>query len=104
MKICAIIIVEGEIVSFDFNPNINLTNVQASSKPTEGGGGNTGYFRRGKKKEDDDLLQFAKETPADSFEKVELEQDDSEDTFFDLIANFFDFVINFIKKLFKNNK
>ncbi len=100
MHNCAIIIVEGAIVSFDFNPNVNLTNVQASSKPTDGGGGNTGYFRRGKKKDEEDLLHF-KESPTDSFEKIELEQDADDESFLDLIKNFFAAVANFIKSLFK---
>ena len=104
MEIYAIIIVEGDIVSFDFNPNMNLTNVQASSKPTEGGGGNTGYFKRGKKKEEDELLHFANDCPTDSFEKIELEQDGEDDSFFDLIKNFFSSVVNFIKELFKTKK
>ena len=31
-------------MSFDFSPNINLSNVQASHKTTDGGGGNTAIF------------------------------------------------------------
>ena len=55
-------------MSFDFNPIGNLSNVQASSKTTEGGGGNTGYFQRGKKDEEEINLKFAKDYPEDSFE------------------------------------
>ena len=47
-------------MSFDVSPNVNLTNVQASHKSTDGGGGNTGYFQRGESEEESQAL-FKKE-------------------------------------------
>ena len=54
-------------MSFDINPNRNLSNVQASSKTTAGGGGNTGYFQR--ENSEEEPIEFAKDYPDDSFEK-----------------------------------
>ena len=59
-------------MSFDINPpSKNLSNIQASSKTTDGGAGNTGYFQRGKKSKEQEKkfgLTFSAESELDSFE------------------------------------
>lgn len=89
-------------MSFDFNPNVNLTNVQASAKASEGGGGNTGYFQRGQSEEEDIGLNFAKNYPDDSFVKESdlLNEKEPDLSFIDNIFNFFKKIIAKIKTLF----
>ena len=87
-------------MSFEINPNRNLSNVQASHKSTDGGAGNTGYFQRGEEEEIN--LGFAKDYPNDSFSKedVVFEEEDSE-SLLDFLKKLFKDIINSIKKLFK---
>ncbi len=85
-------------MSFDFSPIGNLSNVQKSSKPTDGGGGNTGYFQRGNEEEEANLA-FKKDYPQDSFEKVDL--NDIEENPQTEEAGFFSKLIAFFKKFFK---
>lgn len=99
----AIIIVEGANMSFDINPSRNLSNVQASSKTSDGGAGNTGYFQRGQS-EDEELLGFAKEYPSDSFERVELPEPEDNDSLMDVIKELFASILNFLKSLFVKQK
>lgn len=84
-------------MSFDFSPNVNLTNVQASHKSTDGGAGNTGYFQRG----NDDTSQslFKKEELFDSFSSSEKKQFSEEEdlTFFELIKKYICLLIKNIK-------
>ena len=88
-------------MSFDFGPMKNLSNVQASSKSTPGGGGNTGYFKRGKKDEDEIELGFAKDYPDDSFEHVEIIEDEEESQgFLDMIKGLVTDLIEAIKGFF----
>lgn len=82
-------------MSFDMGPMNNLSNVQKSAKTCSGGGGNTGYFARGKK-DDDNLVEFSKDYPDDSFEKVTLEDLQEENS-----SGFFDSIVQFFKKIFK---
>jgi len=96
-------------MSFDFNPvNNNLSNVQASSKTSDGGAGNTGYFKRENKEEN--ILEFAKDYPEDSFEHIELSdfEQEKEEGFFKflkkLYVRFLALVLYKIKKLFKKRK
>ena len=84
-------------MSFDVNFGKNLSNIQASSKTTDGGAGNTGYFQRGEK-EENNLLGFAKDYPNDSFEKIELPEENEGSSFLDVISDF----ISSIIKIFKN--
>lgn len=84
-------------MSFDFSPNVNLTNVQASHKSTDGGAGNTGYFQRGT----DDTSQslFKKEELFDTFSSSgKSELNNEEDlTFFELIKKYICLLIKTIK-------
>ena len=86
-------------MSFDINLSKNLSNVQASSKTTDGGAGNTGYFQR-ESQEDNNLLTFTKDYPVDTFEKIELPEETDEESFLDVIEKVFASIIKFIKKLF----
>ena len=86
-------------MSFDFNPIGNLSNVQASSKTTEGGGGNTGYFQRGKKEEETNL-GFAKDYPEDSFEQSGTLDEIQNQSFLDIIKGLFLDLIEAIKGFF----
>jgi len=86
-------------MSFDFNPIGNLSNVQASSKTTEGGGGNTGYFQRGQKEEEVEL-GFARDYPEDSFEHQGTLDEIQNQSFLDIIKNLFLDFIEAIKNLF----
>ena len=89
-------------MSFDFSPNINLSNVQASHKTTDGGGGNTGYFQRGSSDEESQAL-FKKEDTFDSFSlsaQTE-EQDEDKESFIDTIIKFFNKIIQKIKTVLK---
>ena len=87
-------------MSFEINPNRNLSNVQASHKSTDGGAGNTGYFQRGEEEEIN--LGFAKDYPNDSFSKEDIvfEEEDSE-SLLDFLKKLFKDLINSIKKFFK---
>ena len=85
-------------MSFDINPNRNVSNVQASSKTTDGGGGNTGYFQRGKTKEEE-AFEFKKETPEDSFEKITLEDLEEETN----EPSFLEKIFNWLKKILKQH-
>ena len=86
-------------MSFDFNPIGNLSNVQASSKTTEGGGGNTGYFQRGKSEEEVDL-GFARDYPEDSFEHQGTLDEIQNQSFLDIIKNLFLDLIEAVKGFF----
>lgn len=88
-------------MSFDINPNRNLSNVQASHKSTDGGAGNTGYFQREQKEEAS--FEFAKDYPKDSFIKEEdiVFEDSEMESILDLIKNLFKNFIDAVKKLFK---
>ena len=92
-------------MSFDFNSiNSNLSNVQASAKSCPGGGGNTGYFQRNGGKEEN-ILEFAKDYPEDSFEHIELENNEEKDIgFFELIKKFFIKLIVKIRHSFRKKK
>lgn len=88
-------------MSFDLGPiNRNLSNVQASSKTTDGGGGNTGYFCRGQQEEN--KLNKAKDYPEDSFEIQGTLDEIQEQSFLDIIKNlfldFFEAIKNFFIK------
>ena len=83
-------------MSFDINPNRNLSNVQASSKTTAGGGGNTGYFQRNQEEEP---IEFAKDYPEDSFEKQGYEPIE-EESLISIIKNLILDFINSIKNFF----
>ena len=86
-------------MSFDFSPLGKLSNVQASSKTTEGGGGNTGYFQRGQKEEDVNL-EFAKDYPEDSFEREGTLDEIQNQSFIDIIKNLISDFIEVIKNFF----
>ena len=87
-------------MSFDINPSINLSNVQASHKTSEGGAGNTGYFQREESEEIN--LGFAKDYPSDSFSKEEVVFEEEEtESLWDLLVRIFKEFITSIKKLFK---
>lgn len=91
-------------MSFDINPpSRNLSNVQASQGSCPGGGGNTGYFRRGKKEEDVDL-HFASDYPEDSFEKMDILNEDSKTPLLDAIFSFFNKIFDKIKSFFIKTK
>lgn len=81
-------------MSFDFSPNINLSNVQASHKSTDGGAGNTGYFQRGNDESSQSL--FKKEDLYDTFSSsAKLQYSEEEDlTFFELIKKYLYLFIN----------
>ena len=83
-------------------PLNNLSNVQKSAKTCAGGGGNTGYFARGQE-EDANIVEFAKDYPNDSFEKITLDdiQKNDDGDFFALIKKLFLKIIQFIKNIFK---
>lgn len=87
-------------MSFDFNPIGKLSNVQASSKTTEGGGGNTGYFQRGQK-EEETSLGFVKDYPDDSFEHEGTLDEIQNQTFLDIIKNLILDFLEAIKGFFK---
>ncbi len=89
-------------MSFDMGPLNNLSNVQKSAKTCAGGGGNTGYFARGQE-EDENIVEFAKDYPNDSFEKITLDdiQKNDDSDFFALIKKLFLKIIQFIKNIFK---
>ncbi len=91
-------------MSFDFDPNINLSSVQASHKTMDGGGGNTGYFQRNNSEENEEAtFHFKNENKFDSFDstiKIETEEDE-EELLIEKIVKFFKNIINKIKKLFK---
>ncbi len=89
-------------MSFDFSPNINLSNVQASHKTTDGGGGNTGYFQRRSSDEESQAL-FKKEDTFDSFSLSAQTEEQAEDkeSFIDSIIKFFEKIIQKIKTVLK---
>lgn len=88
-------------MSFNFNLNPNLSNVQASSKTTAGGGGNTGYFQRGKKEEENKEINcFTEAYPEDSFNLSTDEQEEQQETIISSILNFISGLIDSIKKAF----
>lgn len=96
-------------MSFDFNPiSNNLSNVQASSKTSDGGAGNTGYFKREQKEEN--MLEFTKDYPEDSFEYISLEdiQQEKDESFLKflkrLYVRFLALILYKIKKTFKKKK
>jgi len=87
-------------MSFNFNLNPNLSNVQASSKSTPGGGGNTGYFQRGAKEEENKEIDcFTEAYPEDSFDLSADIQEESE-SILSGILNFISDLIESIKGLF----
>lgn len=87
-------------MSFDINPpRNNLSNVQASSKTTDGGGGNTGYFRRDGEKEEE-ILNFKKDFEGDKFVKEEENEEEETQSFLDIFLNFFSNLIDAIKNFF----
>ena len=86
-------------MSFDINFNKNLSNVQASSKTSDGGAGNTGYFQREEEKENN-LLGFAKDYPNDSFEKIEITEDEQEQSLLEIILDLFSSIVKFFQELF----
>ena len=88
-------------MSFNFGPMQNLSNVQASSKTTQGGGGNTGYFQRGKKEEEEIDLGFAKDYPEDSFEKEEDLTYENNQSLLEIVKNLFIDLFEAIKNFFK---
>ena len=88
-------------MSFDFGPMRNLSNVQASSKTTDGGGGNTGYFQRGRKQEEEVDLGFAKDYPEDSFEKENDLTYESNQSLLEIVKNLFSDLFEAIKNFFK---
>ena len=72
-------------MSFDLGPiSKNLSNVQASSKTTDGGGGNTGYFQRGRKEEEINAGKV-KDYPEDSFESQGTLDEIQQQTFLEII-------------------
>ena len=85
-------------MSFDINLGKNLSSVQASSKTMDGGAGNTGYFQREEQKENN-LLGFAKDYPNDSFEKIEIPDEEQEQSFLDIIFDLIASIVKFFKKL-----
>lgn len=89
-------------MSFDMGPMGNLSNVQKSAKSCAGGGGNTGYFSRNGGEEDENIVEFAKDYPNDSFEKIDIkniEQEEKTD-FLTLLKDFFKKVFKTIRNLF----
>ncbi len=87
-------------MSFDINPpRNNLSNVQASSKASEGGGGNTGYFRRDGD-EEESSFNFKKDFEGDSFVREENLEEVKEQSFFEIIKNLFLDLIEAIKNFF----
>jgi len=95
-------------MSFDITPpNNNLSNIQASSKPTDGGAGNTGYFAQGKKKKEEKKygITFQTESELDSFQKSSKEQNEQKEPELEE-TGFFKSIINFFKNFFssKENK
>lgn len=87
-------------MSFDMGPMGNLSNVQKSAKSCAGGGGNTGYFSRDD--EEENVVEFAKDYPNDSFEKLDINDIVKEEDF-DFLAflkEFFVKLFNSIKNLF----
>ena len=90
-------------MSFDINLGKNLSNVQASSKTSDGGAGNTGYFGR-QANDEDKLLGFKKDYPNDSFEKIEIPKAEEEDkSILELIKELILSIFQFIKELFSIN-
>ena len=89
-------------MSFDINPNKNLSNVQASSKSCPGGGGNTGYFKRGKKEEEETFNFKTEDYPNDSFVgEVEFPQEQEQsllEFLKGLILEFLEMIKGFFKK------
>ncbi len=70
-------------MTFNFNPlsslNQNLTNVQKSSKTSDGGAGNTGYFARGKNEQEEQQIIFETDDyPKDTFEYEKEEKVESD--------------------------
>ncbi len=95
-------------MSFDFDPNINLSNVQASHKPTDGGGGNTGYFQRNTEENEETSFHFRNNNECDSFnlsmDSIIDEEKNDEDGIFDKIINFIKKILEKIKTILKQNK
>ena len=92
-----IIVKEGDFMSFDINPNRNLSNVQASSKTSGGGAGNTGYFQRGEAEEES--IEFSKDYPDDSFER-QGEETVEEESLISIIKNLISDFLSAIKNFF----
>ena len=89
-------------MSFDFSPNMNLSNVQASHKPSDGGGGNTGYFQRGNSEENNQYF-FNKQDETDSFNlSITIDNDEEQDAgFIETIKKLFYKLVEKIKKALK---
>lgn len=93
-------------MSFDFSPNVNLSNVQASHKSSEGGAGNTGYFKRDGEEEEQGNKQspsLKKDDQTDRFDssvKVEIaaEKEDKK-SIPDLIKEIFSLIADKIKTI-----
>ena len=89
-------------MSFDVGPTMkNLSNVQASAKTCSGGGGNTGYFSRGG--DDENIgFSFAKDYPADSFEKADFKVYEDDESLWEFIKNWFIGIVAKIVKKFQS--
>ena len=89
-------------MSFDFGPMQNLSNVQASHKSCAGGGGNTGYFQRGKKEEEESIISTkTEEYPKDSFEHMQLDVfNEEESDLWGEVVLFFKKILESLKRIF----
>ncbi len=86
-------------MSFDMGPMGNLSNVQKSAKTMDGGGGNTGYFSRRGEEGEENIVEFAKDYPKDSFERVTLDEINGSDD-----KGLLSKLIAFLKKILKKIK
>ena len=99
-------------MSFDINPpNKNLSNIQASSKTSDGGAGNTGYFQRGQKSKEEEKkfgITFSAESELDSFEHENSKEEQIEEQESFSFVRFIEIIIskikNFIFSIFNSKK